>query len=150
MAWGASSAKSTTFVRRRAGKPIVLFLDDDEDGRAAHAMALREADFDVREAGSVEEANAVLGEIMPQVIIADRSLPDGDGFKDFVALLRRDPKFAEVPCIALTGASRAADIESAVLSGCDVYLVKPVSPEVLVARVRERSTAPVRQRRGSV
>lgn len=144
------SAEAPTGVRRKLEKPIVLFLEDDEDGRAAHVHALREADFDVREAGTVGEANAALEQIVPEVIIADRKLPDGDGFVDFVAALRRDPRFAGTPCIALTGGTSAKDIEVAVLSGCDVYLVKPVPPELVVARVREQSMAGLTRRRGSV
>lgn len=139
-----------TGVRRKLHKPVVLFLEDDADARSIHATALRDADFDVREAGSIAEATAALGEITPEVVIADQSLPDGDGFVDFVASLRRDSRFAGTPCIALTGGTRAEDITSAVLSGCDVYLVKPVPPDVVVARVREQSMVRVRQRLGGL
>lgn len=151
MARGNSTDVSTG-VRRKLGKPVVLFLEDDVDSRTIHAIALRDAGLDVSEAGSIGEARLVLGDVAPEVIIADRTLPDGDGFVDFVASLRRDPRFADTPCIAFTGATGAKDIEDAVLAGCDVYLVKPISPEVVVARVREQIMAratgvPTRRRR---
>lgn len=143
------SAEAPTGVRPKLEKPVVLVLEDDVDARSVLSIALRDADFDVREVGSLAEANAALGEIVPEVVVADRSLPDGDGFVDFVASLRRDPRFVGTPCIALTGGSSAKDIEDAVLAGCDVYFVKPVAPEVVVARVREQSMMRVRRRRDS-
>lgn len=139
-----------TGVRRRMGKPRVLFLEDDVDSRSAHALAMRNADLDVEGVGSVKEAHDAIATALPDVVVADRSLPDGDGFKDFVAVMRRDPRSSNIPCIALTGATSAKDIEAAVLSGCDVYLVKPVDPDLVVLRVREQCTAAVTPRRGSV
>ncbi len=139
-------ASNDSGVRECEPKPVVLFLEDDEDSREAVAIALRAAHFEVHEASTIAEALALVPHVRPDVVIADRNVPDGDGFRDLVAPIRRGPHGAGVCCfIALTGGTSAEDIEAAVLSGCDVYLAKPITSEVVVARVSERIT----RRRGS-
>ena len=73
----------------------------------------------------------------PDVIVCDIAMPQEDGYA-FVRELRAnaDPKIASLPIIALTAFGRAEDQESALASGFDDYLKKPVEPEDLANAVR--------------
>jgi CheY-like chemotaxis protein len=61
-------------------------------------------------------------------IVLDRRLPDGDGM-DVCRTLRSDPKTRALPIIVLSGREKQDAIEA------DVYLLKPVVPDVLVGEL---------------
>jgi CheY-like chemotaxis protein len=72
----------------------------------------------------------------PDVIVCDIAMPQEDGYA-FVRELRANPDahIATLPVIALTAFGRAEDQESALGSGFDDYLKKPVEPADLANAV---------------
>ncbi|WP_202033871.1 response regulator [Massilia sp. Dwa41.01b] len=79
------------------------------------------------------EALRVLEEERPQLLISDIGMPGLDGFE----LIRRvralaDPKLAAMPALALSAFARKEDRQRAVECGFTDYLVKPVTPALLV------------------
>lgn len=73
----------------------------------------------------------------PDLIILDVNMPGMDGF-EACALIKSDPKTAQIPIIMLTAQS---DIQSRVRGlglGADDYIAKPFSPKELLARVDAR------------
>ena len=67
------------------------------------------------------------------VAILDVGLPDGDG-RDLCADLRR--RDLTMPILMLTGAGREADVVRGLDAGANDYVVKPLRPYELAARVR--------------
>ena len=57
----------------------VLIVEDDEDFRVSVAALLRRERYTTREAGSLEAARRELAERVPDVVLLDLQLPDGDG-----------------------------------------------------------------------
>ena len=58
---------------------VVLLLEDDDDARELYAMSLRRAGFVVTEAANLAEANRAVSQFVPDIVVCDCRLPDGDG-----------------------------------------------------------------------
>lgn len=108
------------------------------DDHVASADLLREIlrmeGYAVRVAYSGKEAVATAREFKPEVALLDVGLPDTDGFA-LARELRADPELGEIRLVALSGyAETEADRSGNV--GFDLYLVKPVDVNQLLALLR--------------
>ena len=72
----------------------------------------------------------------PDLIILDLKMPKMDGFQ-LLELLKQYESAATIPILVLTGSSSPIDIDRALALDVDDYLVKPISPRKLLARVAE-------------
>jgi PAS domain S-box-containing protein len=116
--------------------PLVLNVDDREDARYLRTRALREAGFEVREAGSGQEALRLAESERPDLVVLDVRLPDIDG-REVCRRLKAAPETRAIPvlqvsAVLIDGQSRAEGLES----GADAYLAEPVDPVELVATAR--------------
>jgi PAS domain S-box-containing protein len=120
----------------------VLAIDDQPYTRDIVAAILRRCGAEVTTASSVREGRESMSQQAPDVIVCDIAMPQEDGYA-FVRELRANPdvNIASLPVIALTAFGRAEDQESALTSGFDDYLKKPVEPADLAnAVLRARRT----------
>ena len=69
------------------------------------------------------------------LVILDLMLPDLDGF-EVCRRLKSEPETRKIPVIMVTAKSDDADVVTGIELGADDYIVKPFSPKVLVARVK--------------
>jgi DNA-binding response OmpR family regulator len=116
----------------------VLIVEDDAALRAALAEhLLAEGGLLPGEAGTVAEAEALLGaaDARWDAVLLDLGLPDGDG-RDLCARLRRAGR--RMPVIMLTGLDGEADVVRGLEAGADDYLAKPFRAGELLARLRAR------------
>jgi two-component system CheB/CheR fusion protein len=125
-------------ARRRTS---VLLVEDDVDTGEAMKMLLDEAGFDVRAAGSVEEANRLFRERPADVLVTDVGLPDGSGLDLLGALKAVHPGLRAV---VLSGYGMEEDIQRSRKLGFAEHFVKPINPSRLIATLdllgsRERS-----------
>lgn len=113
----------------------ILIVEDERAIREMVNFALRREGFKSLEAGSVAEAEAVLKEQVPDLILVDWMLPSVSGV-DFVEHVRADERLNRVPIIMLTArvdeSSRIAGLDA----GADDYICKPFSVRELLARIR--------------
>jgi two-component system alkaline phosphatase synthesis response regulator PhoP len=72
----------------------------------------------------------------PDLILLDIMMPKRSGF-EVCRLLKRDPRYRELPIIMVTALNELADMERARESGADCFLSKPVNKRELLERVRE-------------
>jgi signal transduction histidine kinase len=114
----------------------VLTVDDEPDARELVAAVLSKAGADVTSVASVREAQAALDTRLPDVIVTDIAMPHASGF-DLVQRLRSDPRWCEIPVVALTAYARAEDRAQALSLGFTAHLGKPFTPRALVALVAE-------------
>lgn len=113
----------------------VVVVDDYADSRALMAMHLRTEGFEVKEAGSGEEALA-LAATQPSLMILDINLPDIDGF-EVCRRLRSDPRTAGITVLQVSATYRnAGDRVRGLDGGADAYLTLPVDRQELMATVR--------------
>src|SRR6476659_619831 len=87
--------------------------------------------------GSLADARKQLEAQSFDLILLDVQLPDGDGFK-FLASLRNQEAFSEVPVLVLTGRNDIQDKVMGFSLGAEDYVVKPFDPLELKARVEAR------------
>jgi two-component system OmpR family response regulator len=72
---------------------------------------------------------------VPDVVVLDLMLPDGDGL-DICKLLKADPRTAGVPVVMLTARGEEFDRVLGLEIGADDYVTKPFNPRELLARIR--------------
>jgi two-component system phosphate regulon response regulator PhoB len=115
------------------GKKI-LIVDDEAPIRAMVAMTLERVEFDLQEAADAAEAERVLAEGVPDLILLDWMMPGISGI-EMARRLRRDEYTRDVPIIMLTARGSEDDRIRGLEVGCDDYITKPFSPRELVARI---------------
>ncbi len=79
-------------------------------------------------------AGAKLVEERPDLILLDFLMPELDGF-EFMRFVRQDPRFRDVPVIAVTGLKGASDQLKMREAGISDILSKPFSMEHLIQKV---------------
>jgi len=110
----------------------ILLVDDDPDIRVGFTTALGRRGHEVVTAASARDALVRAEEDRPDIGIIDVMLPDGDG----QGLCRAIRDRWGFPTVMLTARDDDADIVDGLDSGADDYVVKPVAPAVLEARLR--------------
>jgi two-component system, cell cycle response regulator DivK len=123
-----------SIVRERSRKRV-LIVDDIPEQRDIYCTLLRFHGYDVIEAENGEEALAVAGAELPDVIVMDVMLPRLDGWQA-TERLKADPRTADLPVIILTSRAFKPDQERSALVGADAYLSKPCDPSNLLREVR--------------
>jgi two-component system cell cycle response regulator DivK len=116
-----------------AWKPKVLVVDDDLDTRTMYGLYLKSMGCSVFTATDGAVAFNQAAALHPDVIVLDLAMPHVDGWAA-AERLRRSPVTRAIPIIALTAIPGAR--ESALLSGCDVFVSKPCLPQLLWGEVR--------------
>jgi two-component system phosphate regulon response regulator PhoB len=116
-------------------KEKILVVEDDEDIQELIDFNLAREGYQVLKVASGEEALSVENREKPDLVILDLMLPGLDGL-EVCRRLKGNPGSGVVPIIMVTAKGEEADIVTGLELGADDYLVKPFSPKVLVARVR--------------
>jgi DNA-binding response OmpR family regulator len=114
-------------------KSDILVVDDNPDILTVLKANLQLHGFEVRAAGSCAQARKQLEEKVPDLVVLDRILPDGDGV-DLCAAWKKD--HLRLPVILLTARDQVSDKVLGLDSGADDYVVKPFEPLELIARIR--------------
>ena len=113
----------------------VLVVDDDEDARELVRAIVEEAGGRVETADSAAQALRTLDAAPFDVMIADLGMPDMDGLALIQAVRRRVDYARTMPAIALTAYARSEDRASALSSGFQRHLAKPIDHTPLVAAI---------------
>lgn len=114
---------------------VVLLVEDNDDLRALYGSAMREAGFVVDEVVTVGAAIESAVRLRPDLVVLDRHLPDGDGW-DFARFMKAKLDTKDVPIVAFTSHNERADVEVALVAGCDAFVEKGCATDALVRHVR--------------
>jgi len=128
---------------REHGKPSVLLIEDNEDGREMMAMMLSCYGYDVRYAEDGLRGLEVAAQFGPDLALVDIGLPGIDGY-EVARRLRADPATRDIKLIALTGYGQAEDLRRVLDAGFDRHLVKPVDIEHLMGVIGSCTELPVK------
>ncbi len=112
----------------------VLVVEDDADTRGLTMEVLRSAGYEVIGASSVGEALVGLDARAPDLVLVDVRLGEGDGL-ELVRRVRRDPILHDLPVIACSASTSAADVARAMQAGCTAFLAKPLTPRALLSAI---------------
>jgi DNA-binding response OmpR family regulator len=114
-------------------KRRILVVDDDADLRETLVEQLRgQAEFEIYEAGTANDALKALRENNIELTILDVGLPDMDG-REALTIMREEG--IRSPVLMLTGHDSEADEIKGLESGANDYLTKPFRFPVLLARI---------------
>jgi DNA-binding NarL/FixJ family response regulator len=115
----------------------VLVVDDDDAHRELISTVLGRAGFSTVDASNGEEAMTAARRHQPRLVVLDVRMPDLSGYE--VCRRLRDEFGDTVSILFLSGErTEGFDRAAGLLVGADDYLVKPFSPDELLARVRVR------------
>jgi CheY-like chemotaxis protein len=103
----------------------VLVVDDHPINRLLLEHVLELEQLEVLGAGSIAEAERVLEETVPPVIVLDLQLPDGYGL-DLARRLKADPHTSACAIVACTAARIPDEEHLARAIGCEGYVTKPI------------------------
>jgi DNA-binding NarL/FixJ family response regulator len=112
----------------------VLIVDDSTDTLKFLAEAIEPSGANILIAMTGEKALEVVNEIIPDVILLDAIMPGMSGFET-CKLLKANLDLKHVPIIFMTGLSESEDIVRGLQAGGADYLVKPINPKELMARI---------------
>jgi PAS domain S-box-containing protein len=117
--------------------PRVLIVDDREDNLYYLRTLLAAHGYDVESAAHGAEALTKARHSPPNLIIADLLMPVMDGY----TLLRHwklDEKLKNIPFVVYTATYTAPEDERLAIDlGADAFIVKPMEPDDLMARIRQ-------------
>ena len=115
-------------------RPTILLVDDEVANIEILSAAL-EDDYELCFAISGEEALHLARTVLPDLILLDVMMPGMDGY-EVCRRLKSDPLVADVPVIFTTAlGEQEAEVRGLQVGAID-YVTKPVSPSILLARVR--------------
>ncbi|MCM3881525.1 MAG: response regulator transcription factor [Vicinamibacterales bacterium] len=115
--------------------PGILIVEDDADIAALIAHYLDKSDYSADIISDGGKALVRAREAVPDLVILDLMLPGLNGL-EVCRMLRADPRTAAVPIIMLTARGEESERIHGLDVGADDYVVKPFSPNELMARVR--------------
>ena len=111
----------------------ILLVEDEPDFARTLRGALEKERFIVDHADCLATARGAASIASLDLILLDRTLPDGDGLSLLPALRELSPG---LPVIVLSARGEIADRVSGLDQGADDYLVKPFSIDEMLARIR--------------
>ena len=128
----------------------ILAVDDDPITLRALRQVLLHKGYEVLEASDGEGALELLERESVDLIILDVALPGIGGF-DVCRKIRAAERSADVPVIFLTVHGSVSDMKEGREAGSDLYLVKPVLTNKLLALVASflTSEAPLSRRKST-
>ena len=128
----------STFRRRRTDDEIILIVDDMPENLSVLGELLHGAGYRVKVAtNGVSALNLANQQPRPSLILLDVMMPEMDGH-EVLRQLRSNINTHEIPVIFLTAMGGEEDEERAFDDGIADYIVKPIKPAVVLARVRSQ------------
>lgn len=113
----------------------VLVVDDIEANRRELSRLLRAAGHRSVEAANGRDALRRIQAYEADVVLLDLLMPDMDGF-EATRRLRATRQGAWLPVVVMSSLEGAAHFVRAIEDGADDYLVKPIDPKLLDAKLR--------------
>ena len=114
-------------------------VEDDRATRTFLADNLSADGYELLTAGSIREAERLLGGSYPDLVVLDLSLPDADGLELVDRIRGADSRLSRIdpalPLLILSGRSAELDRLRGLQRGADDYVVKPFSYQELRLRI---------------
>lgn len=112
-----------------------LVIDDSRAARMLIGNLLREQGFTVHEAG---DGRAGLEQLHAhadiRLVLVDWNMPVMDGL-EFILAVRRERDWDHLRIVMVTTETEIEQVQRAMTAGANEYVMKPFTPEVLVAKL---------------
>lgn len=113
----------------------IVFVDDDRTMHPVVGSVLEKSGYRVSIHETLEAAWTEIQAALPDLVVLDRDLPDGDGL-ELLRRIREDERTQRLPILLLTHLSDEEQRVAGLEEGADDYISKPVSYRELALRVR--------------
>jgi CheY-like chemotaxis protein len=114
----------------------LLVADDNRLSRELVRDVFESARCRVVEAANGQEAIDRLEAVSPDLVFLDLEMPVKDGFAA-LAEIRKNPRFSDIPVMAVTAKAMVLDRDRILAAGFDAYVTKPIDVAQLRKRVDE-------------
>ncbi len=112
----------------------VLVVDDSKTELLFLTDLLKKKGFSVKTAQNADDAMKRLSDEVPDLILMDVVMPGQNGFQ-LTRAIARNPSYAQVPIILCTSKDQETDRVWGLRQGARDYIVKPVNPAELMAKI---------------
>lgn len=113
----------------------ILLADDEPDILEILGFNLEKAGYFVYKANNGNEAITIAQKVQPDFFILDIMMPGKTGI-EVCNILRSNNQFKDKPIIILTALNDEQSHITGLEAGADDYISKPISPKILVSRVK--------------
>ncbi len=110
----------------------ILVLEDNLINLKLVCDTLKYEGYEIFKAVNAEEAQQIIDQNRPDLVLLDIALPGMDGLT-FTRKLRSDEKTKDLVIVALTAFAMVGDKQKALDAGCNGYITKPIDIENLPA-----------------
>jgi two-component system alkaline phosphatase synthesis response regulator PhoP len=123
------------FLKTENMERTILIADDEQDILDLISYNLRKENYKVLTANDGGAAFKIATEQQPDLVILDIMMPVHDGF-EVCKMLRQNPQTSGMSIAFLTAKTSEIDQILGLELGADDYIQKPISPRILLARVK--------------
>jgi CheY-like chemotaxis protein len=109
-----------------AAGATILVVDDNPTNLKLVTDVLEFEGYNLLKAGDAEEAQVVIKDTLPDLILMDIALPGMDGLT-LTRKLKAEPATKNISVVALTAFAMKGDEEKIREGGCEAYISKPIS-----------------------
>lgn len=121
----------TTSVNQRR---TVLVVDDTPANLSLLVNLLKDQ-YRIKVANSGIKALELAAASPPDIVLLDIVMPEMDGY-EVIGRLKSDPRTEHIPVIFLTSKTSIEDEEQGLLMGAVDFIHKPISPPIVLARIK--------------
>lgn len=129
--------KDYTLTTRHIKKLVhinILLVEDNPINQQIACELLSSAEISVSVADNGKKAIAMLKEKEYDLVLMDVQMPVMDGYQA-TKLIRQDPKFKDLPIVAMTAFAMSGDREKCIKAGMNDHLSKPIEPGQLFSTI---------------
>jgi CheY-like chemotaxis protein len=114
----------------------ILIIEDNPLNVELASDLLQASGYRIHSTRTAEEGIRMARELLPDLVLMDISLPGMDGLCA-TRTLKNDPATAHLTVVGLTAHAMMGDEGTALKSGCDGYLTKPIDTRTFVSTVTQ-------------
>ncbi len=115
---------------------LILIVEDNDKNMKLARDLLQFHGFTTLEATNAEDGVVLAREKKPRLVLMDIQLPGMDGVSA-LEQLRKDPKTATIPIVAMTASVMKEDRERFEKAGFDGFITKPIDVRAFPQQVRD-------------
>lgn len=116
--------------------PVILLAEDNQANIDTISGYLQSRGYDIILAENGQQAINLATEKSPDLIIMDIQMPGMNGL-EAIRHLRNEPRFLDMPIIALTALAMPSDRTACLAAGANEYLTKPIKLKQLVFTIQQ-------------
>lgn len=109
----------------------VIIVDDEPDNIGVIELVLQFHDAVVKTAESGQECLQLLESERPSMLLIDVQMPGMSGY-ELLEIIRKDPRWDDIPVIAITAHAMTGDDTRIISAGFDGYIPKPINVMTLI------------------